>query len=143
MKKIKDLKLSNDPVIKLRAVLFDDSEEEIKDKNKKQFMTTESSMLNVIFEDNTSLYLYAPKNYSFDGATIPFGIGKGNMKLAIPALFHDITCENKSLVDYDRKLASSIFKEALLKCKVNKLIAEDMYLHVELYQILLGNWRKP
>lgn len=143
MKKIKDIKLSNDPCVALRAVLFDDDNDTVQDKNKKQFITTKSAMLNVIFDDNTSLYLYAPEGYKFDGATIPFGIGKGDMKLVIPALFHDITCENKQVVDYDRKLASTIFKEALIKCKVNKILAEDMYLHVELYQKLFSKWRKP
>ena len=143
MKKIKDLKLSNDPCIAIRSVLFDDDDNTIKDKNKKQFITTKSSMLNVIFEDDTNLYLYAPKNYKFDGATIPFGIGKGDMKLVIPALFHDICCDDKKLVNYDRKLASTIFKEALMKCKVNKFIAEEMYIHVEAYQKLFSKWREP
>jgi len=126
----------------VRSVLFNDNEKDIKDKTKKQFITCHKSYLKVKFEDNTSLIIEASKGYKFDGATIPFNIGKGNMKLLIPALFHDIMCDNKSLVNYDRNLASRIFKEALILCGVNKIIAQLMYLAVELFQSACCNWRK-
>lgn len=141
-KKIVNIYLSGDPKIRTRSIFFDDAEKEVKSKNKKQFITSEPATLTVLFDDETNLKLFADKGTIFDGATIPFNIGKGNMKLLIPALFHDIVCENKSLVDYDRKLADKIFKECLIKCKVNKLLAEVMYLHVEAYQKLFCNWRR-
>lgn len=141
-KEIKNLKLSNNPHIHARSVLLNENREKIKDKNKKQFVTCNSASLTVFFDDNTKLVLYAPKGYKFDGATIPFNIGKGNMKLLIPALFHDIICDNKNFVDYDRNLASRIFKAALIACGVNKLIAHTMYLAVETYQIFLGKWSR-
>lgn len=144
MKKIVNIELSNDPHIHTRSVLFIDNEEEIESKNKKQFITCTPAYLTVTFEDGTKLNLFAPKGTIFDGATIPFGIGKGNMQLQIPALFHDIICVNKSLVGYDRSLASKIFYRSLLKCKVNKFIAWIMYINVEIYQMSpLCNWRKP
>ena len=64
------------------------------------------------------------------------------MKLLIPALYHDILCDNKNFVDYDRNLASRIFKAALIGCGVNKATAQVMYLAVEAYQKMFGKWRK-
>lgn len=142
-KKIRKLHLSNDPCILCREVLFNDNNETIKDKNKKQFVTTVESSLIVEFTDDTYIEIKAKEGYNFDGATIPFNIGKGNMKLLIPALFHDIMCDDKSTINYDRNLASKIFKEALIECKVNRVLAQYMYLNVEVYQKLCCNWRKP
>lgn len=139
-KEIKDLILSNNPHIHTRTVFFNETKEKIKDKNKKQFITCNPSNLTVVFEDDTKLILHAPKGYKFDGATIPFNIGKGNMKLLIPALYHDILCDRKSLVGYDRNLASRIFRTSLINCGVNKATAQIMYLAVEAYQKLFGKW---
>jgi len=141
-KKIKSLTLTNDPCIHTRSVLFDDDKTLIKNKNKKQFITCKNSMLIVQFTDGSTVKLFAPKGTIFDGATIPFNIGKGNMKLLIPALFHDIMCDDKSLIDYNRQIADEIFREALIKCKVNKALANFMFLQVELYQMLFCDWRK-
>ena len=76
------------------------------------------------------------------GATIPFGIGKGNMKLQIPALFHDVMCDDKSTNNFDRNEASRIFKACLIACGVNKHIAHLMYLAVEGFQIVFCDWRE-
>ena len=71
---------------------------------------------------------------------IIFNIGKGNMKLLIPALFHDITCERKELVFYERKLSSLIFKALLLECKVPFIKAVLMYYAVDNYQKFCPDW---
>lgn len=142
MKEIKNLVLNKTPHIHCRSVLLNDDRDKIKDKNKKQFITCNSTSLTVLFEDNTQLLLFAPKGYKFDGATIPFNIGKGNMKLLVPALFHDIMCDRKRIVGYDRNLASRIFKALLIDCGVNKTTAQIMYLAVEAYQKLFGKWNK-
>ena len=141
-KEIKKVILSNDPHIHTRAVLFNDSDDVIKEKNKKQFVTCVNSTLTVIFADDTITNLFVNKGYVFDGATIPFGIGKGNMKLQIPALFHDVMCDTKAVVNYDRNMASRIFKACLVTCGVNKYIAHFMYLAVEAYQIIFCDWNK-
>lgn len=139
-KEIKELILSNDPHIHTRSILFDEDTETIKSKNKKQFITCKPAKLTIVFSDDTVLTLYAEKGYIFDGATIPFNIGKGNMKLLIPALFHDIMCDEKAVVDFNRNLASRIFKAALIKCGVNKFTAQVMYLAVEAYQKICCDW---
>lgn len=140
---IRDIFLSGDPKICARSIFFNDKKSDAKNKNKKQFITLQPATLTVLFDDKTTLELFADKGTIFDGATIPFNLGKGNMKFLIPALFHDIMCENKSLTGYDRKLADKIFKECLIKCQVNRFVAEVMYLNVEMYQKLFCNWRKP
>lgn len=133
-KKIIDIQLSNDPIILARTVL---PHQEITDKNKKQFITSVPSSLTTIFDDGSCFTLYARAKYIYDGATIPFGIGKGDMRLLIPALFHDLMCEDKSLVNYDRRLSSEIFKETLISCGVSEVQAKVMSTIVDIYQIPL------
>lgn len=141
-KEIKEVILSNDPHIHTRSVLFDDDKDEIKAKNKKQFITCQAATLTVLFTNDTAVSLFADKGYTFDGATIPFGIGKGNMKLQIPALFHDVMCDDKSTIKYNRKLASKIFEACLIACGVNKVIAHLMYLAVEAFQVVFCDWKE-
>ena len=141
-KEIKKVILSNPPHIHTRTVLFNEQEEIIEDKNKKQFITCKETTLTVKYTDNSEITITAPKGYKFDGATIPFGIGKGDMKLLIPALFHDIMCDNKAVINYNRKQADLIFKECLVECGVNRILAQLMYLAVEAYQILFCDWSK-
>ena len=77
MKEIKELNLSNNPHIHARSVLLNEDKDKIKDKNRKQFITCNSAKLTITFTpDDTKLVLHAPKGYKFDGATIPFNIGK-------------------------------------------------------------------
>jgi hypothetical protein len=139
--KIISMWLSRNPEIQTRAVMFFDKQKDIKNKNKKQFITTKDCFLFITFDNGTTLHLHAPKHYKFDGATIPFGIGKGDMRLLIPALFHDILCENKAIVNYDRYLADTIFKECLILCGVPKTKAHIMFLIVEAYQKTFCSWR--
>lgn len=141
MKKIVKISLSNDPEIRTRSVLNEDTDEIIEDKQNRPFITGQSSMLRVIFDDNTELFIYAPKDYIFDGATIPFKIGKGNMKILIPALFHDRMCEDKALINYNRQLSSDIFYESLLFCHNSKIVAKTMYFFVNNYQKFM-DWRE-
>lgn len=140
-KKIQKLRLSNDPDVHSRAILPEDSPEIIKDKQRKMFEVGVAATLTIYFDDNTSLNLFAEQGYTYDGASIPFKIGKGNMKLLIPALFHDIICENKKLVNFNRELSSQIFYKTLLICHVNKIIAWCMYLIVDNYQKFM-NWKE-
>ena len=139
-KKIKKLRLSNDPDVRSRAILPEDSDEVIKDKQTKMFEVGNDACLTVYFVDDNFIKLFAKKGYTYDGASIPFRIGKGNMKLLIPSLFHDILCENKHLINFNRELSSKIFYEALLMCHVNKVIAWIMYLAVDNYQKLM-DWK--
>ena len=145
MKEVIWIKLVGNPEIEVRYVMPWDDDETVEEKNIKPFLATKSALIKVLYKDKqgkeTQKIISNPTNYIYDGATIPFKIGKGNMKLLIPALFHDIICDDKSLVDYNRKLSSLIFKELLLQCKVNKIVAETMFLAVDTYQRFMKGWK--
>lgn len=136
-----NLKLSCEPRVAVRVVLPSDDKATIKSKKKKQFINKKMCILTVDTGDR-QFTITAHKDYCFDSATIPFGIGKGDTRLFVPALFHDIMCDNKAVVDYDRKLSSRIFRELLLMCEVPKWKANIMYNSVETYQKLFGGWKR-
>lgn len=141
MKNIINISLSTDPEIETRSVL---PFEKVEDKNEKQFETTKDSKLEVIYDNDgktlSVLNLFAEAGYKFDGATIPLGIGKGDMRLQIPSLFHDIICGNKKLVNYDRMFSSLIFKKLLISCGISEFMAHIMFLAVDSYQKYFCEW---
>ena len=145
MKEFLSVKLVGNPDIEVRYVMPWDDEETIFEKNQKPFKTNKSALIKVVYRDKqgkeTQKIISNPSEYIYDGATIPFRIGKGNMKLLIPALFHDIICDDKSLVDYNRRLSSLIFKDLLLQCGVYKIVAETMFLAVDTYQRFMDGWK--
>ena len=136
-----NLKLSCEPRVAVRVVLPSDDKATIKSKKQKQFINKKLCILTVDTGDRQFI-ITAHKDYCFDSATIPFGIGKGDTRLFVPALFHDIMCDHKEVVDYDRKLSSQIFRELLLMCEVPKWKVNIMYNSVETYQKLFGGWKR-
>ena len=114
-----NLKLSCEPQVAVRVIMPSDDALTIKSKKSKQFLNKKTCILTVYYGDKKYV-IPAHKNYCFDGATIPFGIGKGDTRLFVPALFHDIMCDNKAIIDNDRHLSSLIFKELLIMCKLPK-----------------------
>ena len=139
MKEKLTVEMFGNPDIQVREVLPDDDIETVKDKNKKPFQAQKVAILKVVYGDKT-YHISNKTGYCYDGATIPFKIGKGNMKLLIPALWHDIMCEDKTVIDNNRHLSSLIFKNLLLQCKVSRITAEIMYQSVDLYQRFQG-WK--
>ncbi len=65
-----------------------------------------------------------PKGYCYDGASIPrlfwriIGANTDN-RFLIPALIHDVLCENHNYVDNDRKFSSEAFDALLEASEVN------------------------
>ena len=140
MKNTLFVEIYGDPDVKTRAVLPDDDENTVKDKNRWPFMAQKSALIKVEW-NKTVFYIANETNFKYDGATIPFKIGKGNMKLLIPALFHDIMCENKDKIGFNRYLSSLVFRDLLIKCKVNKITAQIMFLAVDNYQRFQRGWK--
>ena len=134
------LKLNCKPSISVRVVLPSDDKLTVKSKQKKQFINKKNCVLTVFYQDK-QFTITAFKNYCFDGASIPLGIGKGDTRLFVGALFHDIICENKSLVDYDRELSTEIFKQLLIMCEVPKWEANTMAFFVNQYQKCMKGWK--
>lgn len=86
-----------------------------------------------------------PKGYCYDGATIPrlfwrvIGSNTDNSFL-IPALVHDVLCENHNYVDNDRAFSSKVFDALLETGEVNGLKRFFMKNSVDLFQRFCG-WR--
>lgn len=139
------VEMFGNPAIDVREVLPSDSEETRKDKQKFPFIARKKAILKIAYIDSKGeLYTTAfsnPVNFKFDGATIPFGIGKGNMKLPIPAMWHDIMCKHKEKINYNRYLSSLVFKELLLQCGVNRAIANFMFFCVDNWQKAQKEWQ--
>lgn len=145
MKEYLKVELIGNPDIEVRQVMPWDDSDTVKEKNKKPFKTNKSALIKVVYRDKqgaeTKKIISNPTEYIYDGASIPFKIGKGNMKLLIPALFHDLMCDDKSRINYNRRLSSLIFKNLLLQCRVNKFIAETMFIAVDTYQRFMKGWK--
>ena len=138
--KVKRIVIEGTGKVFTRPISITDTKEEIKAKQQKPFILQGDYTLEVYLDNSEVFIIEAHNGYTFDGATIPFGLGKGDMKILIPALFHDIMCENHSLVKNNRKLSSDIFYELLTTFHNNKLKAKIMYLSVELWQKIVGKW---
>lgn len=140
--KLEDIEISfnKDPDVDAREVLPTDTAEIVNDKEKKPFINKKQVIMTVLLCKTMSFSITAKKNYTYDGATIPFGIGKGDMRLLVPALFHDIMCEKKDLIFRNRQLCNIIFYKLLLICKLKKGEAQRKYIAVELFQKFMDGW---
>lgn len=87
-----------------------------------------------------------PKHFRYDGATIApifwlFIGSKTDPRFRIPSLLHDYMCNNKYIVNFDRKFSSKVFKALLKIAGVSKIKRETMYHAVDNYQKFQG-WGK-
>lgn len=85
------------------------------------------------------------KHFRWDGATIPrlfwFIVGsKTNPKYRIPSLLHDFICNNKCLVDFDRKFSTKVFTACLEVAGVKKVRRNIMGFFVDLWQRFQVGW---
>ena len=135
-----ELELNQKPIIATQVVYPTDTEIEQKKKLRFPFKLYNNVVLTVKDADK-SYTITAYKGYCYDGATVPFGLGGKDTRLLVPALFHDIMCEKKYIVEYNRKLSSKIFKELLLMCGFPKWKAQLFYLAVDNYQKCIKEWR--
>lgn len=112
----------------------------------KKYPFLNKKTLNIgIFVNNQEYIINLPKNYTWDGATIPHFLWRligppTSPEFLIPSMIHDKLCEHHELIDNDRNLSSKIFKALLISGGVNKFKAHIMYLAVELFQKIKGNW---
>lgn len=142
-----DIKIISDitPCVGARTILPIMPEIEQKDIEKKPFINKRNITYTVQCQGE-EYKIFIPKNYTYDGASIPFGFrwilgGKGNPQFLVASCVHDKMCECKYLVDYNRHLSSIIFKELLLACGCSKFKAEVMFLAVDNFQKLVKEWK--
>lgn len=86
-----------------------------------------------------------PKGYCYDGASIPrffwriIGSNTDN-KFLIPALVHDILCENHKYVDNDRRFSTEVFNALLEASEVSSFKRFLMKKSVDCFQ-KVKKWR--
>ena len=142
------IEISSDvaPCVCARTILPITPQEEIEDIKHNPYLNKRNITYFIRYKGE--LYtIFIRKGYVWDGATIPFGFrwilgGKGNPAFLVASCVHDKICENKHLVDYNRKLSSIIFRELLLACGCPRLKAKIMYMAVNNYQSLIKGWQK-
>jgi hypothetical protein len=139
------IKSDIEPKVAVRVILPSDTKQEVKSKKLRPFIC--KSEIKWRIAGANEIYTFTiPKNYCYDGASIPrifwrvIGSKESN-EFLIPALVHDYMCENHNVVRNDRNLSSEIFKELLIACKVSKTKANLMYFAVNNFQRLCG-WKK-
>lgn len=98
------------------------------------------------YSKNKKYEFKIPKDYCWDGATIPRMFwrligSKTDPKFLIPSLIHDVLCENHGYVDNDRYFADRVFERLLYVsgvCAFNRWL---MFHSVDNFQKFCG-WKK-
>lgn len=120
-------------------------------KNKKKPFYLLYAVYVIVSYANKKIYLKLDDpNFTSDGCTLWkifwLILGCPHSPEYLPAsLIHDWILEHPETVNYNRKLASKIFKTALLNEGVSPLKAQIMYLAVDIWQavknIFIRKWR--
>lgn len=144
-----ELKITSDvePSVCVRQVLPSDLPEIVDAKKKKPYLNKVRIMWNINYLD-TKYCFVIPKQYRWDGATIPLGFrwligAKGSPEFLVPSMVHDVMCENHDIIGNNRQLSSIIFRELLIASGVGRIRAYTMYYAVDNFQKLKFNgWGK-
>lgn len=132
------------PHVCVRYVLPSSTPKEIESIKKYPFMnktTLKVALIDKIKED--VYYFIIPKGYCYDGATVPrffwriIGPNTDNSFL-IPALIHDVLCENHEYVNNDREFSSKVFNALLEVAEVPAFKRFLMKNSVDLFQRFQG-----
>lgn len=116
---------SENPHISIRYYIPSMTEDERKSIEKYPFINKKNLQVRLVDYKKDKTYNFEiPKGYCYDGASIPrlfwriIGSNTDN-RFLIPALVHDILCENHSYIDYDRKFSTEVFNTLLEASEVN------------------------
>ena len=100
--------------------------------------------LNVhIIHKGLHYYFTIPKDYCWDGATIPRVFwrligAKTDSKFLIPSMIHDVLCEHHEYVHNDRYLADKVFERLLYVSGVSAFNRWLMFHSVDNFQKFCG-----
>ena len=116
---------SENPHISIRYYIPSMTEEERKSIERYPFINKKNLQVRLVNYKKDKTYNFEiPKGYCYDGASIPrlfwriIGTNTDN-RFLIPALIHDILCENHSFIDNDRKFSTEVFNALLEASEVN------------------------
>jgi hypothetical protein len=111
---------SEHPHVCVRYILPSSTPDEVKSIKKYPFICKTTLKVKLFDHEKEEIYDFTvPKGYCYDGATIPklfwriIGSNTDNSFL-IPALIHDVLCENHHYINNDREFSTKVF-DALLE----------------------------
>ena len=134
------------PLVGIRYYVTSMTKEERKSVEKYPFICKKE--LKVVLKDYKKKKQYeflVPKGYCYDGASIPrmfwriIGSNYDN-KYLIPALVHDVLCENHEFINNDRSFSTDVFNALLEASGVNKFSRFCMKNSVACFQTLFCHW---
>lgn len=133
------------PIVRMSTILPSMTEDEKQTISKYPFMCLTEVEVIIKYKNNTYKFTI-PKKYRWDGATIPrifwrlIG-AKTDPRFLIPSMIHDVLCENKHYVDYNRYLADKVFERLLFVAGVPAFTRWLMFHSVDNFQ-KLNSWKK-
>lgn len=105
----------------------------------------ELKVLLVDYKQNKEYHFIIPKGYCYDGASIPrffwrlIGPNTDN-RFLIPALIHDVLCENHNYIDNDRAFSTEVFNCLLEASGIGSFKRFCMKNSVGVFQSVFCNW---
>jgi len=134
------------PSVGIRYVLPSMTKEERKSIEKYPFICKKELKVSLVdYKKNKRYNFTIPKGYCYDGASIPrlfwrvVGPNTDN-RFLIPALIHDVLCENHKYVDNDKAFSTEVFNALLEVSGVSGLKRFFMKNSVACFQTVFCNW---
>lgn len=133
------------PIVKMSTILPSMTTLEKVTITKYPFISLQQIEVTIKYKNNTYKFTI-PRGYRWDGATIPRIFwrlvgAKTDPRFLIPSMIHDVLCENKHYVNYDRYLADKVFERLLYVANVPAFTRWLMFHSVDNFQ-KFNNWKK-
>ena len=136
------------PCVAVRYITPSSTNEEKMSITRFPFINKRELRVQLVDRKKKKVYNFAiPKSYCYDGASIPrmfwriIGANTDN-KFLIPALIHDVLCENHNYIDNDKEFSTNVFNALLYVGDVGKFKRFLMKNSVEVWQTIVGGWNK-
>lgn len=136
------------PCVAVRYITPSSTNEEKMSITRFPFINKRELRVQLVDRKKKKVYNFAiPKSYCYDGASIPrmfwriIGANTDN-KFLIPALIHDVLCENHNYIDNDKEFSTEVFNALLYVGDVGKFKRFLMKNSVGIWQTAVGGWKK-
>lgn len=136
------------PKVGIRYILPTSKNDDKKSIKKYPFINRQNLKVNLYDYKKKKIYNFEiPKGYCYDGASVPrffwrvIGANTDN-RFLIPALIHDVLCENHHYVNNDRKFSTKVFNALLKVSEVYPFKRFLMKNSVDIFQKFFCKWGK-